>query len=151
MPAAIRFCGKYTVQSASGCRPGETAAPVFPGDRFVCFLLDADEERIEALFSAIRNITEENLILHFSAGVYVIKDYDENINLMVDKASVAAQTIKGVLNQHVVYYSKKFDDMTAHNEELKRDLKLAIKNDEFVAFYQLKLTSTVVSWLVQKH
>ena len=58
---------------------------------------------------------------------------------MVDKASVAAQTIKGVLNQHVVYYSKKFDDMTAHNEELKRDLKLAIKNDEFVAFYQPKV------------
>ena len=100
-------------------QPGETAARI-SGDRFVCFLLDADEERIEALFSAIRNITEENLILHFSAGVYVIKDYDENINLMVDKASVAAQTIKGVLNQHVVYYSKKFDDMTAHNEELKR-------------------------------
>lgn len=117
---------------------GETAARI-SGDRFVCFLLDADEERIEALFSAIRNITEENLILHFSAGVYVIKDYDENINLMVDKASVAAQTIKGVLNQHVVYYSKKFDDMTAHNEELKRDLKLAIKNDEFVAFYQPKV------------
>ena len=119
-------------------QPGETAARI-SGDRFVCFLLDADEERIEALFSAIRNITEENLILHFSAGVYVIKDYDENINLMVDKASVAAQTIKGVLNQHVVYYSKKFDDMTAHNEELKRDLKLAIKNDEFVAFYQPKV------------
>ena len=55
------------------------------------------------------------------------------------------------MNQHVVYYSKKFDDMTAHNEELKRDLKLAIKNDEFVAFYQPKVTSTVVSWLVQKH
>lgn len=50
-----------------------------------------------------------------------------------------AQAIKGVLNQHVVYYSKKFDDMTAHNEELKRDLKLAIKNDEFVAFYQPKV------------
>ena len=45
-------------------QPCETAARI-SGDRFVCFLLDADEERIEALFSAIRNITEENLILHF--------------------------------------------------------------------------------------
>ena len=30
-------------------QPGETAARI-SGDRFVCFLLDADEERIEALF-----------------------------------------------------------------------------------------------------
>lgn len=100
-------------------RPGELRH-VF-GDRFVCFLLDADEERIEALFSAIsQKYHRRKSDTAFSAGVYVIKDYDENINLMVDKASVAAQTIKGVLNQHVVYYSKKFDDMTAHNEELKR-------------------------------
>lgn len=117
---------------------GETAARI-SGDQFVCFLVDADEKRIENLFSSIRSITEENLMLHFSAGVYIIKDRSENINLMVDKASVAAQTIKGVLNQHVVYYSQKFDDLTAHNEALKRDLKLAIKNDEFIAFYQPKV------------
>lgn len=122
----------------SWMQPGETAARI-SGDQFVCLLLDADEKRIESLFSSIRGITEENLMLHFSAGVYIINDHSENLNLMVDKASVAAQTIKGVLNQHVVYYSKQFDDQTARNEELKRDLKLAIKNDEFVAFYQPKV------------
>lgn len=90
---------------------------VFPVTVLYVSLLDADEERIEALFSAIRNITEENLILPFFGRRLCYQDYDENINLMVDKASVAAQTIKGVLNQHIGQYSKKFDDMTSHNEE----------------------------------
>lgn len=119
-------------------KQGEIAARI-SGDRFVCFLQEADEKRIEELFSSIRNATEENLILHFSAGVYSIKECNENINMMVDKARVAAQTIKGVLNQHVVYYSREFDEQTARNEEMKRDLKLAIKNDEFVVFYQPKV------------
>lgn len=130
----------------SWMQPGETAARI-SGDQFVCLLLDADEERIEALFSAIRNITEENLILHFSAGVYVIKDYDENINLMVDKASVAAQTIKGVLNQHVVYYSKKFDDMTAHisNEKFLPTLLQKMEKYQVPAhLIELELTESAI-------
>ncbi|CAK7039039.1 EAL domain-containing protein [Phascolarctobacterium sp.] len=118
--------------------PDECVARI-SGDQFICLLKNADETRLENLFAALQKGNEEAFLLHFSAGVYVVCDRQENINLMIDKASVAAQTIKGVLNKTVAYYDKSFDDLTAHNEQLKRALKQAIRNDEFVAFYQPKI------------
>ena len=105
-------------------------------DHFVVLLDNAAEERLNVLLSSIEN---EEITLYFSAGVYSITDQDESINLMVDKAGTAAHSIKGALNKKLVYYTDKFEQLTIHNEQLKRAVKQALQDDEFIPYYQPKV------------
>ncbi len=105
-------------------------------DHFVVLLENAAQERLNVLLSSIEN---EEMTLYFSAGVYSITARDESINLMVDKAGTAARSIKGVLNKKLVYYTDKFEQLTLHNEQLKRAVKQALRDDEFIPYYQPKV------------
>lgn len=105
-------------------------------DHFVILLENAAEGRLNALLSSIEN---EEITLYFSAGIYSVTDNTESINLMVDKAGTAARSIKGVLNKKFAYYTNKFEQLTIHNEQLKRAVKQALKNDEFIPYYQPKV------------
>ncbi|WP_303216357.1 putative bifunctional diguanylate cyclase/phosphodiesterase [Bilophila wadsworthia] len=105
-------------------------------DHFVILLENAAEGRLNALLSSIEN---EEITLYFSAGIYSVTDSTESINLMVDKAGTAARSIKGVLNKKFAYYTNKFEQITIHNEQLKRAVKQALKNDEFIPYYQPKV------------
>lgn len=105
-------------------------------DHFVILLENVAEDRLNILRSSIEN---EEVTLYFSAGVYSVTDKNESINLMVDKAGTAARSIKGALNKEIVYYTDKFEQLAIHNEQLKRAVKQALKNDEFIPYYQPKV------------
>lgn len=113
----------------------ETLARV-SSDHFVMLLRDANEKRLNTLFSSIEG---GEFSLYFSAGVYTVTDKKEGINLMVDKAATAAQTAKGVLGKYIVYYTEDFDRTNMHNEQLKRAVVQGIENQEFVPFFQPKV------------
>lgn len=105
-------------------------------DHFVALLNDAAEARIAALLSS-HEYTDT--FVYFSAGVYHITDLQESVNLMLDKASTAARSVKGKLNKTVEYYSQRFEQLTLHNEQMKRAVKRAIENGEFLPYYQPKI------------
>lgn len=106
-------------------------------DNFILLLEEASEERIQDLLYSIKFDEEANI--YFSTGIYCITDRNESIALMVDKAGTAARAMKGVMNKRLVYYSDQFDSLTAHNEQLKHAVVDAIKNREFVPYYQPKV------------
>lgn len=114
---------------------GETLARM-SGDHFVALFEDASENRIERILSTIGT---SEAVLCFSVGVYPTAKKYEPINLMVDKAGTAAHTIKGILNKNIVYYSDAFEQNTIHNETLKRAVRQAITDKEFLAYYQPKV------------
>lgn len=106
-------------------------------DNFVVLLDDSNENRLHELLAF--NEQQEDLTIYCSAGVYTIHNHEENINLMVDKAGTASQTVKGALNKKIGYYSDEFDKRIRHNEQLKRQIKLAIEEKRFVPYYQPKV------------
>lgn len=116
-------------------QPGEVLARI-SGDHFVMLLRDIANDRLDALFTSIEG---GEISLYFSAGVYAVADRSESVNLMVDKASTAAQTVKGVLSQHVVYYTEEFDRINIHNEQLKRAVAQGLENNEFIPYFQPKV------------
>lgn len=116
--------------------PGERIARI-SGDHFVILLEDVSEQRLENLLDLPEN--EEEITIYITAGIYAITDRNESINLMVDKASTAAQTAKGSLDKKVIYYSENFDQQMIRNEQMKRSIKQAFSNHEMIPFFQPKV------------
>lgn len=106
-------------------------------DHFVVLLEDASEQRLNSLFDSELKI--EGVTVYLSAGLYPIINRDESINLMVDKANMAAQKIKGMRYKRVEIYSEKFDKQMIHNEQIKRAIEKALDNNEIIPFYQPKV------------
>ena len=107
-------------------------------DEYVVFLEDVSANRITSLFYDIREYNSE-FTIYCSGGIYKITDCHEPINIMIDKARTAAQTIKGDLNQAVAYYDEYLAENNEQHEQLKQSINQAIKNDEFVVYYQPKV------------
>lgn len=106
-------------------------------DNFVVLLADASPERLESMLSFVD--ATEDVTVYFSAGIYEVRNHQENINLMVDKAGTASQTVKGSLNKKISYYSLEFDKQTQNNEQMKRMVKQAITDRRFYPYYQPKI------------
>ncbi len=116
--------------------PWETIARV-SSDHFIVLLSDASEERINHLLALIEN--QEDLVIYVSGGVYTITNQEESVNLMVDKANAAAQSVKGIPHKRLEFYSETFDQQMIRNEQLKRSVELALANHEIIPFYQPKV------------
>lgn len=106
------------------------------GDNFVAFLEKADDKRLAALMDSLE---AKDMSLYFTAGIYTVHDRTQSLNLMVDKASTAAQTLKGVLTRSIAYYSDEFEQKTMRNEQLKREVRQALTDNSFIPFYQPKV------------
>lgn len=121
---------------SSKLRPGEIVARI-SGDNFIALLSDGSKERLNDLLKLSR--FEEDVTIYIAAGLYKITNTSEGINLMVDKASTAAQSSKGLVNKDVVTYSEEFDHAMMQNEQMKRRMEKALKNGEIIPFYQPKV------------
>lgn len=106
-------------------------------DHFVILLENAQEERINTLFQS--ELQLEDTSVYLSAGLYPISDIKESVNLMVDKANMAAQKIKGLRNKKVEIYSEEFDRQMIRNEHMKRAVEQALIDDEIIPFFQPKV------------
>ncbi len=105
-------------------------------DHFVMLLEDVSPERLNALFDAELSIGD--IKIYISAGLYRITNRMESVNLMLDKASIAAKKIKGLHYKHLEFYSEDFDREIAHNEQMKRAIEQALEDDEIEPFFQPK-------------
>lgn len=126
----------YTNYSAK-LSADERLARVY-SDHFVALLENADNERLKGeLFSS--NLILDNISVYFSAGLYPIGNPKENVNLMMDKANMAAQKIKGIQDKHVAVYSEELDQEVIRNEHVKRAVEQALKEKEIIPYYQPKV------------
>lgn len=108
------------------------------GDHFVALLKDVSQERMENMLKlAMEN--DGGITLYYTAGLYKIKDPQESVNIMVDKATVAANSAKGMLRKKIEIYTEKYEQTMIYNEQLKRSVEKALKNDEMVPYYQPKV------------
>lgn len=107
------------------------------GDHFVVLLENGDKDRINNLLDKL--VLEDGVMIYISAGLYPVTDRTQSINLMVDKASTAANAAKGIFHKQVEIYSEKFEQIIMQNEQLKRKIEQALLDDELVPFYQPKV------------
>lgn len=91
--------------------------------------------RFNTLF--YKNAKFEN-VLRPSLGVYLIEDWDESIDVMVNKARIAYETIKQNGDKHVVYYDESFRNAMYEDKHFEKEMEAALDKQEFVPYLQPK-------------
>lgn len=126
-----------TYQTVQEKLTGNEVLARISGDHFIALIEDPSEERLMGLLELVENECENPIYVY--AGIYKITDRSESLNLMVDKASTAAETAKRGFDKKVQAYSEENDLQVIKNERLKFAVKKAFENDEIVPFFQPKV------------
>lgn len=88
--------------------------------------------------------------LHVYAGVYEIKDVNEPVQTMYDKANMAIERIKGDYNQVISYYDESDMKRLMHEKSIVAEFDKALEMGNSVCICSLSSTAEV-HFLVQKH
>ena len=82
--------------------------------------------------------TEVFLILPVM-GIYLIRDFSEDILDMQNNARLACATIKERNDIHYAFFNDELKEKQLHDKRLGDDMELAIENNEFMVYYQPKV------------
>lgn len=96
-----------------------------------------DEKRVaDSIKELQREFSGNSFHLHTYMGVYEIRDRDEAVSIMVDKANIAADTIKNNYDCCVAYYDEHLLEISIEQRRLLGEFEPALQNDEFVMYLQ---------------
>ena len=104
-------------------------------DRFALCLPreEFDEQRVaDSIKELQREFTGNSFHLHMYMGVYEIRDRDEDVSIMVDKANIAADTIKNNYDCFVAYYDEHLLEISIEQRRLLCEFPQELKKKEFV-------------------
>ncbi|MEE1218176.1 MAG: EAL domain-containing protein [Agathobacter sp.] len=108
-------------------------------DRFALCLPreEFDEKRVaDSIKELQREFSGNSFHLHTYMGVYEIRDRDEAVRVMVDKANIAADTIKNDFDCCVAYYDEHLLEISIEQRRLLGEFEPALQKDEFVMYLQ---------------
>lgn len=118
-------------------------------DNFVAFLKcdseDALHDRIKSIFNSIdinSYLDKCDYEFIFSAGVYKISDDDTDFNVMLDRAGIAKNTVKGGYKSEVEFYTEDMRQKKLEEKEIIENMHKALENGEFLVYYQPKYSFT---------
>lgn len=108
-------------------------------DRFALCLPreEFDEKRVADSIEELQGeFTGNSFHLHTYMGVYEIRDRDEAVRVMVDKANIAADTIKNDFDCCVAYYDGHLLEISIEQRRLLGEFEPALQKDEFAMYLQ---------------
>ncbi|MGL4800472.1 MAG: EAL domain-containing protein [Cellulosilyticaceae bacterium] len=113
-------------------------------DEFVVLLLDTETQpQIKVFMDQLGMIFKETFMvkdirfgLSFSAGIALYPQDGNNFEEMMTSADAAMHKAKEQGKRKSVFFDHKFKEVFLEKIHMENDLRRAIKNDEFVLFYQ---------------
>lgn len=106
-------------------------------DNFVfCFREgDADIEQVmEGIIGDISRLLSQNGIdfaPSLATGVHLVEDTDVEVSVMLDRAMMARNTIKGDYDRHIAYYNSELTDRMLEEQDILNNMEHALENGEF--------------------
>ncbi len=80
--------------------------------------------------------------IHIRIGIFLKKSGDEDIAGAFDRAETACNTIRGKYHQNIAYFDQALQMKTFQQERLIHDIKKALSEEEFMAYFQPKYDIT---------
>lgn len=127
---------------------GETFAH-YRADQFVLLLkandMDHVLKRMEALSVSASNRDPQsvnNYEIVLSIGIYIIDRINYRIDTAIDRAALTKKSIKGKHSQTYAIYDEKIRQKVLRDQEIENMMEKALKNEEFMVYYQPKYDST---------
>lgn len=133
----------------------------FTADRFALLMPKSDfnEERFVAEVKRVVGQSGYSLNVHNYLGVYEITDHRLEPEQMYNRAYLALESIKGMMNKDLAYYDEKIRARRLAEHLTIDELDHALKDDEFVIYIQPQVdiennrvigAETLVRWLSPK-
>lgn len=114
-------------------------------DKFIALLVYQNEEmlsvRLSELNTAMNSIQKtlsDNYKISLIMGLYLIRDDDIDISACIDRANIARKTITDRHKTKYVYFDESMKSRLSKQKEVEDIMEDALKNHEFVVFYQPK-------------
>ncbi len=107
-------------------------------DHFVLCLPDS-QENLPVLLKYIRENTKKFLLdfpISFDLGLYRIKDTEEPIENMIDRARLAQLTIKGSYDVRWAYYDEAMSEQMRHEAWVTKEMRRALAQEQFQVYLQ---------------
>lgn len=76
--------------------------------------------------------------ISFTYGMYQIEDTHIPIDIMIDRATLAAKEVKGNYINNYMYYSKEMGEKLEKEQEIVNEMGNALRNQQFVVYFQPK-------------
>lgn len=95
---------------------------------------------MDKIYTNISNITvnNENIHLNLAIGIYKITQEDNDINKVLDKATMARAKIKGQYDKNYYIFDDILESTLIDEQKIESSMEAAIKNHEFKVVYQPK-------------
>ena len=109
------------------------------GDRFaICMPKSSfnESEFIDNIVAMKKEFSTGYYQMFIYIGVYDIKDKDEPVGNMCDKANMAIKCMKGNYQKAVAYYDEAILEEELNQKKLVAEFDRALENDEFCVFLQ---------------
>jgi diguanylate cyclase (GGDEF)-like protein len=109
------------------------------GDTFMLYLPHRDDYRalLEEISVPVEQDKGENPV-RLRMGVYRCAGKELEIERSVDRAKLAAETVRGSFGSAVGYYDNKLHERELFAEQLIEDFSAAVQEKQFLVFYQPK-------------
>lgn len=108
------------------------------------FIICTSYERRGDLIKLIEKIrkgiyrNEFSFDINTSFGIYLATDSSTPINLMCDRANLAAKTVKGNAMKFCAFYDEQYRTEIIKTTEIEKDMNLAISDKQFLMYLQPK-------------
>lgn len=112
------------------------------GDRFAVFCRQEgfDENRMEqGLHTVTHLLGDQSFPIITHVGVYEITEPELAVTLMIDRATMAASSIRGEYNQRVAYYDNNLRNSLLWEQKVIGELETAIQEDQIVPYLQAQV------------
>ena len=106
-----------------------------------CFCVPYVEEKLLSVTDHIRKS-----LLHFKVdyfikptfGVYIIRDSDQTVETMYEKAAIASKACKGFYNKYISYYDRKSHEELKWERQVTSQMQQALDAGQFIPWMQPK-------------
>lgn len=95
-------------------------------------------EGIDQINERFRATVNDAYTIVLCAGVYVVRNTDTDINVMLDMAKHAQQLIKGITRSTVAFYSEDIRRNILNQKLVENEMHNALQNGDFITYLQPK-------------
>lgn len=131
---------KYIAKLLQMSIPEDGICGKLSGDIFIALIpKDCRENLRQQIFGFLSNAIKDyplNISLSLKYGIYRVKNRSVPINVMCDRAKLAADSIKGKYDVDFAYYEESLRDVLLAEQQMINDMKTALRNKEFVVYFQ---------------